>query len=248
MNESDLPDFAKIEPPIRRGRNVRDGYTRGWGLQFGDLREQVQSDPLYRAALAIAEERTVQASDNRMNIYLLLRFYLSKLPPGDIVEFGSYRGGSALFMARVAAEVLPGTRVYALDTFKGMPATDSSVDAHSAGDFGDVDLEELRAFAAEQGLTNLRFVPGLFQETAPEVLAESGAIRLSHIDSDIRSAIEYAYEVTKPYMVRGGYTVFDDALYSSCLGATEVVEEIVIARDGQMSEQVFPQHVFRAGL
>jgi hypothetical protein len=37
-----------------------------------------------------------------------------------------------------------------------------------------------------------------------------------------------------PYMVRGGYTAFDDALYASCIGATEVVEESV-TRKGRTS-------------
>lgn len=47
-------------------------------------------------------------------------------------------------------------------------------------------------------------------------------------------------------MVQGGYIVLDDALYSSCLGATEVVEELMIRRDGLPSEQVYPRDVFRA--
>ena len=33
-------------------------------------------------------------------------------------------------------------------------------------------------------------------------------------------------------MVNGGYVVFDDAAVSSCLGATEAVEDLVIRRDG----------------
>ncbi len=49
-------------------------------------------------------------------------------------------------------------------------------------------------------------------------------------------------------MVRGGYYVFDDATVSSCLGATEAVEELVVRRDGLHAEQIHPQFVFRAGL
>ncbi len=47
-------------------------------------------------------------------------------------------------------------------------------------------------------------------------------------------------------MVEGGYIVFDDATLSSCLGATEVVEDLVIRRDGLNSEQIFPHFVFRS--
>ena len=44
----------------------------------------------------------------------------------------------------------------------------------------------------------------------------------------------------------GGYYVFDDATVSSCIGATEVVEDLVIRRDGLNSEQIYPHFVFRA--
>jgi hypothetical protein len=59
---------------------------------------------------------------------------LQKLPPGHIIEYGSYRCGSAFFMAALAAKFLPDTLVYALDTYTGMPTTDISIDAHQRGD------------------------------------------------------------------------------------------------------------------
>jgi predicted O-methyltransferase YrrM len=230
---------------LRRGRSIRDGYTRGWGLQFGRLREQVAADPLYREAMQVAGGRSLMTEDNRMNLFLLLCAYLARLPAGHVIEYGTFRGGNALFMALVAKRVLPGVRVYALDTFAGMPATDGRVDAHSAGDFADVDLAELRDHAAAHGLDNLFFVKGLFEDTAPATLRGAAAIALAHIDCDIYSAVAYAYDVSLPYMVDGGYIVFDDANVSSCLGATEAVEELVIRRDGRFSEQAFPQYVFR---
>jgi hypothetical protein len=47
-------------------------------------------------------------------------------------------------------------------------------------------------------------------------------------------------------MVKGGYVVFDDATVSSCMGATEIVEDLLIRRDGLNSEQIWPDFVFRA--
>jgi hypothetical protein len=49
-------------------------------------------------------------------------------------------------------------------------------------------------------------------------------------------------------MVAGGYYVFDDATVSSCLGATEMVEDLPIRRDGLSAEQIVPHFVFRARL
>jgi len=229
-----------------KGRNVSDGYVRGWGLRFDGLIEKVMMDPLYRDASALARPRSLVSEHNRANIFLILKFYLNKLPWGNIIEFGSYKGGNALFMAYVVHQLYPGkVKVFGLDTFEGMPATDSSIDAHKGGDFSDADFAELQKVVQDSGLPNITFVKGLFEDTAPEVLANNGPITLAHIDCDIRSAVAYSYETVKEYMVPGGYFVFDDATTPSCLGATEVVEELVIRRDGLHSEQIFPHFVFR---
>ena len=107
-------------------------------------------------------------------------------------------------------------------------------------------LDPMRAYAASQRLDNLEFVKGFFEDTAPEVLRRAGRISLAHIDCDIAPSVKYSYEVVKPHMVPGGYLVFDDATVSSCIGATEVVEDLLIRRDGLNSEQIYPHFVFRA--
>jgi predicted O-methyltransferase YrrM len=220
--------------------------VRGWGLQFGKLRDEVRADPLYENASKLARGRSVLSEDNRINLYLICRFYLDRLDPGHIVEFGAYKGGNALFMARVAAALYPDKKVYALDTYSGIPDADASIDAHSAGDFRDVDLIELRDVAARQGLSNIEFVQGRFEDTASDLLSRIGSVSLAHIDSDTYSSVAFAYDVVRPYMVPGGYLVFDDATVSSCLGATEAVEALLIRRDGMNSEQIWPHFVFRA--
>jgi predicted O-methyltransferase YrrM len=181
----------------------------------------------------------------RMNIFLLFKYFLGHLPPGHVVEYGSYRGGSAIFMAHLAMKLHPGMKIYALDTYEGMPETDPAADAHSAGDFGDADFQEISDYVARTGLDNLVLVKGLFHETNDRVMAEAGSVRLAHIDCDIKNAVEYSYDAVKPHMVEGGYYVFDDATASSCIGATEVVETCLMRRDGLNSEQIWPHFVFR---
>jgi predicted O-methyltransferase YrrM len=247
-SSSEPPYLAELRHPpnVRKGRNVRDGYSRGVGLQFGTLGDSVRRDPLYAEALSLADGRTIVAEHNRMNLFLIVRAFLDRIP-GDVIEFGSYKGGNAIFLASVLKKLHPGRRVWSLDTFSGMPETDATVDAHRRGDFQDVDLDELRRFCARKGLDNLEFVRGLFQDTAEGVLARSGPIALAHIDCDIYSAVAYSYDVVKPHMMPGGYIAFDDACFSSCLGATEAVEEFLIRRDGLHAEQIYPHFVFRAG-
>lgn len=240
-----LPVLAGVRNELRSGRSVYEGYQRSWGLEFGDLKAQVLADPDYQLASSVAESRSVLLLERAMNLFLLVKFFLPRLPFGHIVEYGSFRGGSAMFMAALAERFLPGTNVYALDTFAGMPETDSAIDAHAAGDFSNTSIAEIQAAVDKAGLKNLHLVKGMFQDTAPTLLPQVGAIRLAHIDCDIYSAVRYSYDVSKPYMVAGGYYVFDDATVSSCIGATEAVESCVIARDGLLSEQIYPHFVFR---
>ena len=244
MSTITLAPFPEASERLR-GRNIRAGYQRGWGLQFGDLREQVLKDELYRHALGLAQARTMVSEWNRMNLFLILKFGFEGLEPGHVVEFGAYRGGNAIFMAEVCKALHPGTRVYAFDTFEGMPTVDMSRDAHRPGNFADAGHGELQDVIAKYNLDNIELVRGTFEETALPTLKSIGKVRLAHIDCDIYSAIVYSYDVTKPYMVDGGYWVFDDALYSSCIGAMEAVEEVVIQRDGRFAEQAWPHLVYR---
>lgn len=240
-----LPDVTGVRRGLRNGRDVYEGYQRGWGIQFGGLRERIAQDPLYRSAMGVAADRTIVSEENRMNLFLLLRFFLARLPFGHIVEYGCYRGGNAIFMAYVAQRLHPGMKVFALDSFAGMPQTDKDIDAHNTGDFADADFRSLQERVAELQLDNLVLVKGLFEATNDSVMAAAQTIRLAHVDCDIRTAVAYTYDAVRPFMVDGGYIVFDDATVSSCIGATEVVEDRVIRRDGLNSEQIWPHFVFR---
>jgi predicted O-methyltransferase YrrM len=244
VSMSDLPK-PSVENRVRKGRNLYEGYQRGIGLAFSNLGERIAADPDFHQARALAGSRTIVGGGNLANIFLLIKLFLPRLPFGHIVEFGSYKGGSAIFMAALAQKFLPGVQVIGFDTFSGMPATDRAVDAHRRGGFSDVDLTELRQYVEQSGLQNLTFVQGYFEETAAKVLQQQGSVAFCHIDCDIRSAVEYAYDATRPYMMPGGYWVFDDPFVADCLGAAEAVEDVLIKRDGLNSEQLYPHYVFR---
>jgi len=183
----------------------------------------------------------------RMDLFLILTRFLGRLEHHNIIEFGSYRGGNALFMAWILRELHPEAKVYACDTYAGMPATDLTRDAHYAGDFADTSQADLEARRDALGLTNLIVVRGRFEDTFPEIAASGVTFGLAHIDCDIYSAVKYAQEQVWPHMTKGGYVVYDDADAPTCIGATEAVEELIMDRRLH-AEQVWPHWVFRAGL
>src|SRR6185312_16233821 len=100
-------DMARV---IDRGCCPYDGYVRGTSLAHGDLSEQVWNDPLFRKALSIArlpQVKTMCTEPRLMNLFLLIKFFLKDLPSQNIVEYGSFKGGSALFMATILKELYP---------------------------------------------------------------------------------------------------------------------------------------------
>jgi hypothetical protein len=133
--------------------------------------------------------------------------------------------------------------VYALDTFEGMPPTDKTVDAHSVGDFSDASFDELQKTIVDLNISNLILVKGMFHDVFP-VIDQHVTFGLAHIDADIYSAIKYAQNAVWSRMTKGGYLVYDDADVSSCIGATEAVEELIQERLVH-AEQVWP-HLFFA--
>jgi hypothetical protein len=129
----------------------------------------------------IPRSRTILGDGNLCNLFLIIKFYLPRLPPGHIVEFGSYRGGGAIFMGALARKFLPDCKVFGFDTFAGMPPTDQRVDYHGTGSFADVDLAELRCYVDEIGLQNsLEYVQGDFAKTGAD-------------------AAEYRFDLVGPY-------------------------------------------------
>jgi len=243
--QTPLHDLAAMDKTVRKGRNPFEGYLRACGLQFGNLPELCRLDGDFQRAMQFAQGRTVVLQQNLMNLFVLFKFFLPKIERGNIAEFGSYQGGSALFMAYLANRFLGGAKVFAFDTYEGMPPTDRQVDIHKPGDFADANLGRIRQFAASVGLNNLICVKGRFEETAAQTLRGSGPLALVHIDCDIYSAVAYSYDVSKNHLVHGGYIVLDDPLIGSCLGAFEAMEELMIRRDGLHAEQVMPHVVFR---
>ena len=234
-----------VDPGVRKGRNVREGYQRAIGLKHGDVAKRVQADPLFIEALALAKGRSLVPLPKLMNIFLLLKLFLPKIPFGDIIEFGSFRAGCAMFMGRICSAINPSIKIYALDTFEGMPESDPSLDTFKRNSFSNVDFAEVQSALHSSGLRNVHLVRGLFQDTAVGTLENSSRIALVHVDCDNYAPVCYAYETVLPHLVPGAYIVFDDATEPGCTGATEAVEALVIRRDGKHSEQIYPHWVFR---
>ena len=220
------------------------GLARSIEICDQEVSAFIEEDPIYRNAYTLAAPYTVVAQARLQNIFLIMKYALEAIP-GDILELGSYQGGSALFMALVARDLNLRKTVYALDTFSGMPCANKKIDLHKKGDFKDAHLKNFKELILEHQLTNLVPIKGLFQKTLSKLLPKTPPLALAHIDCDIYESVHYSIQTLKPHMSRlGGYLIFDDAQTATCLGATQALEECLAAK-GYRADQINPHFVYR---
>lgn len=138
---------------------------------------------------------------------------------GDIVECGSFRGGTAIALAAASAMYSPHKKVYAFDTFDGMPFTDP-IDGHEHGDFH-VTIEEVQRDT--KGLDNLILVPGDYKDTVPDFNVQS--VSLLFMDCDLYRSHMIAYRKFVPLMPKEALVIVEDYTTTCCKGCTAATEE-----------------------
>lgn len=230
---------------ILGGRDIGAGHLRGWGLEYGSVMQKfLASDPVYQAAFQAARDRGSLLLEHKLaNLYLIIRYAMGE---GDIYEFGSFSGGSAVFMGTVLKELRMPAKVYAFDTYEGMPETDAIRDLHRKGDFANTGYDELLSYISSAGLDEyVETVKGEFSATLPGILLRNGKMALMHVDCDIYEPIKYVVRESIPAMSPAAHIVFDDPLHGSCLGAFDAVQELLIRELGLTAEQAYPHLVFR---
>jgi O-methyltransferase len=168
----------------------------------------------------------------------LTKEIISRNIPGDFVECGVWRGGSAFLMAELLQRAgIQGRAVWLFDSFEGMPEPTvpdgeaakeyvERVDSPSYFDNFRASLEEVTENAARLGLSSYtRLVKGWFENTLPEFRERIGKIALLRIDCDWYESVNCRLENLYDQVVDGGFIVFDD--YYAFDGCAVAVHEFL---------------------
>lgn len=156
--------------------------------------------------------------------------------PGDIVEIGSYKCGGTIILAAASEICSPHKKVFAFDTFSGMPAV-SEADQHKAGDFGDVDFEEVKKVTS--ALSNIELVQGRHEDTVPNFSPQP--VSLLFLDSDLYRSHLVSLQHFWPLLSKNGIAVFHDWNTADCLGVKKAISEFFGTR---MLNQTFVSGMF----
>jgi O-methyltransferase len=162
------------------------------------------------------------------NVEECVRAVLRDGIPGDLMETGVWRGGTAIFM-RGLLEVLgdDNRRVWAADSFAGLPPPNETEFGADRGDphhtYSElaVSLEEVKRNFRRYGLLDERveFLKGFFKDT----LADAPVRRLAvlRLDGDMYESTMQALEPLYPKLSPGGFCIIDD--YHAVAGCREAV-------------------------
>jgi O-methyltransferase len=139
--------------------------------------------------------------------------------PGDLVETGVWRGGTAIYLRAILAAVGDADRtVWACDSFEGLPEADAErfpmdvpMRFHEYRELA-VGLDRVQAAFARYGLLDdqVRFVPGWFRDTLPAVAREVGSIAVLRLDGDMYESTIDALTHLEPLVADGGFVIVDD--------------------------------------
>lgn len=143
---------------------------------------------------------------------------------GDFIEAGVWRGGATILL-RAVLEACGDRerRVWAADSFQGLPAPSRDVDAWSDLHLYEelaVTEDEVRANFELYGLLDdqVRFLVGWFGQTLPRLLGERWS--LVRLDGDLYESTWDALVNLYPQLSPGGFLIVDDyGTYEACAEA-----------------------------
>jgi O-methyltransferase len=163
----------------------------------------------------IVQPYTLVGPERLHNLFNLARRIEAEHIPGDVIECGVYKGGTAAILARLATQSKMGRTVWLLDSFQGMPpTTDSDGDAAmewigKLSTSPDEVKEVLKLAGAD--LDRVRIVPGFFEETFKEITIPR--VALLNLDCDWYESVRLCLHKFYDSVVTGGFISIDDYGY-----------------------------------
>lgn len=154
----------------------------------------------------------------------------AKLKEGDIIDIGTWRGGSGVLMAKKAMLDQIDCSVYLCDTFKGIVKAGEHDSKNRNATYANTTVEMVEALAKNAELNNIKILEGIFpDETGRDV--EDCKFRFCHIDTDTYQSSHDIMEWIWERLIPGGIVIEDDYGFEHYEGITKHVNEQMKLKD-----------------
>ncbi len=147
--------------------------------------------------------------------------------PGDILEVGTWRGGTAAIFTSLA----PDKKVYLADTFKGVVKS-SDWEHYKDKAHDDTSQELVTDFLKNRiKVFNFEILNGIFPEDTGQKIVNK-KLALVYLDLDVYLSTKDAFNFVWNQLSDGGIVAFDDyGMISACEGISRFVDEIKNDKD-----------------
>ncbi|MFP4329891.1 MAG: TylF/MycF/NovP-related O-methyltransferase [Alkalispirochaetaceae bacterium] len=204
-------------------------YPRGYGPleSVSDYRPWELDERFLESAEAVG-------AHTKVDIYRLWELWQlvgqTRHLPGDLLEVGVWRGGSAGLMGKALSTFSIERHLWLADTFTGVVKAGPKDDYYKGGEHADTSVEVVEKLLDSLGLSDYTILKGIFPEQSAHLLG-GRRIALCHVDVDVyQSAKDVAHWVW-PRMPVGGVIVYDDYGFYGCEGVTAFVNEEMARED-----------------
>lgn len=148
---------------------------------------------------------------------------------GDFVEFGCYKGDTTLLFGKLLAKFAPEKRLFAYDSFAGLPPkTDedasSAGQAFQAGELA-VSKREVVGKLRRAGLKNVVLKKAWFSDLTEADLPSE--IAFAFVDGDFYASQKVALSLVISRLTKGGVVICHDYNNPDLPGASQAVDEFL---------------------
>lgn len=130
--------------------------------------------------------------------------------PGDVIECGTYKGGSAANLSLVCRIVGRKLKIY--DSFEGLPdgkPGDREAIHYQKGDYSGT-LSEVKTNIKQHGAIECcEFIQGWFEDTLPNL---ASSVLLAFLDVDLEASLHTCVKYIWPCLVDRGYIFIDECV------------------------------------
>ena len=174
----------------------------------------------------MAEGRSGMHYDRFYALWQAVKDAPSELP---LIEIGSFRGGSAKFIAETLRATDRSPQLYVCDTFAGHPRTDPGIDLPTTDGyyFQDTSAQDVAQYLGDH--PNVEFVVGDIMETSRRFAHE--VFGFVHVDVDLYAATDHCLRFFAPRMAQNAVMVIDDYGVVTCPGAQKAVDDFIAETD-----------------
>lgn len=142
---------------------------------------------------------------------------------GDIVEVGTFKGGTSGIISSVISKFKKNKTFYAIDTFEGVVKVDENDPSYVGGEHK-ASIDDIKELHNKLKLDLPTILHGIYPDDFPDVTIDK--VSFLHIDVDIYQSAKDIYLSLENFVESGGIILFDDYGFKGTSGVTKFCNEI----------------------